>query len=90
LWEVTITWGISFLVLVSFYLYGKRKRPAGMARMPSGRGTFLKDFTFVWVLMFLLVFYIVTVNLRSFVLFALGNVIVEVFLVYYIFKSRKN
>ena len=61
-----------------------------MARMPSGRGTFLKDFTFVWVLMFLLVFYIVTVNLRSFVLFALGNVIVEVFLVYYIFKSRKN
>jgi hypothetical protein len=90
LWEITITWSIAFLLLVSFYLYGKRKRPAATARPPSGRGTFLKDFTFVWVLVFLLVFYIVTVDLRSFVLFAVGNVFVEIFLVYYILKSRKN
>jgi hypothetical protein len=88
LWEVTITWSIAFLLLVSFFLYGKRKRPAGAEHVRVGPRKFLEDFTFVWVLMFLLAFYIVTIDLRSSVLFAVGNVFVELFLVYYILKSR--
>ena len=88
LWELTITWSIAFLLLVSFFLYGKRKRPAAAAHSRASPRLFLADFTFVWVLVFLLVFYIVTIDLRSFVLFAVGNVFVEIFLVYYILKNR--
>lgn len=88
LWEVTITWSIAFLLIVSFYLYGKRKRPALTEQVRIGHRKFWVDFTFVWVLVFLLVFYIVTIDLRSSVLFAIGNVAVELFLVYYILKSR--
>ena len=88
LWEVTITWSIAFLLLVSFYLYGKRKRPAVTEQVRTGHVKFWADFTFVWVLVFLLVFYIVTIDLRSSFLFAIGNVTVELILVYYIMKSR--
>jgi hypothetical protein len=88
MWEVTITGSIAFLLLVSFFLYGKRKRPAAIEHAHTGPRRFLEDFTFVWVLVVLLVFYIVTVDLRSFELFAVGNVIVELFLIYYILKSR--
>jgi hypothetical protein len=88
LWEVTITWSIAFLLFVSFYLYGKRKRPATTDQMRTGPRRFLNDFTFVWVLVFLLVFYIVTIDLRSSIIFSVGNVAVELFLVYYIVKNR--
>ncbi len=88
LWEVTITWSTAFLLLVSVFLYGKRKRPASTEHVRTGPRKLLGDFTFVWVLMVLLVFYIVTIDLRSFVLFAVGNVFVELFLVFYILKNR--
>jgi hypothetical protein len=88
LWEVTITWSIAFLLLVSFFLYGKRRRPAATEHVRTSPRRFLEDFTFVWVLMVLLVFYIVTIDIRSSVLFAVGNVFVELFLVYYILKNR--
>ncbi|HVP23900.1 MAG TPA: hypothetical protein VMS77_08320 [Conexivisphaerales archaeon] len=87
-WVITITWSTVFLLLVSLFLYSKRKKPAG-AQAGAGRlKRSIVDFTFVWVLMALLVFYIVTIYLESFVLFALGNVVVEIFLVYYVFRNR--
>ncbi len=51
-----------------------------------------KDFIFVWVLLGLLVFYIFSVQLGtgrlSEVVFALGNIVVEVLLVFYLLKNR--
>jgi len=55
-------------------------------------GRIAKDFTFIWFLLGLLVFYIVSVRLGtgtlSEVVFALGNVIVEVLLVFYLIRNR--
>ncbi len=90
LWVTTISWSIAFLIVVSFFLYSRRRKPV-MPAIPSSRlKSFVVDFTFVWVLMALLVFYIVTISMSSVVLFALGNVFVEAFLIFYIMKSRKR
>jgi hypothetical protein len=51
-----------------------------------------KNFIFVWILLGLLVFYIFSVRLGTGTLpelvFALGNIIVEAFLVFYLFRNR--
>jgi len=47
-----------------------------------------KDFAFVWVLVGLLVFYIVSVDIGSSAVFAAGNIIVEVVLIAYLIKNR--
>jgi Flp pilus assembly protein TadB len=55
-------------------------------------GRIAKDFVFVWVLLGLLVFYIFSVRLGtgalSEVVFALGNVVVEILLVFYLLRNR--
>jgi hypothetical protein len=51
-----------------------------------------KNFIFVWVLLGLLVFYIFSVKLGpgtfTELVFALGNIIVEALLVFYLFRNR--
>lgn len=51
-----------------------------------------KDFTFVWILLGLLVFYIFSVHLGTGALseavFAVGNIIVEALLLFYLFRNR--
>ena len=51
-----------------------------------------KNFIFVWILLGLLVFYIFSVKLGtgkfSEVIFALGNIAVEVLLIFYLFRNR--
>lgn len=86
-WIATISWSIAFLIVVSIYLYRHRKPPTAKEHR---RFQWVRDFTFVWFLSGLLVFYVVTVNLGSSLLFAIGNIIVEVLLVAYVFKSSKN
>lgn len=75
------------MVIVSLYLYRKRN---GKTR-EAGRGGLARvsgDFVFVWVLLGLLAFYIVSVNQGSVLLFAAGNIVVEVVLAIYVLKSR--
>jgi len=88
-WIITISWSIAFLILVSIYLYGN----SGTKRKESSRTTsntvrLGKDFVFVWVLLSLLIFYIVSVNIGSAVVFAAGNIVVEAILVIHLVKNR--
>lgn len=48
------------------------------------------DFAFVWFLLGLLIFYIVSVGERSQLLFALGNIVVEALLLGYVFLARRR
>jgi hypothetical protein len=89
LWVITISWSIAFLIGVSLYLYSKRK-PKASANPKAGRFKFVTDFVFVWVLIFLLFFYIVTIRTSSSFFFAVGNVLVELFLAAYIWQNRKR
>ena len=83
-WVISISWSIAFLIAVSFYLYARRKKTAE----DSVRGR-LGDFVFVFVLLGLLALYIVSINRASSVIFALGNIVVEVVLVFYTMRNRK-
>jgi len=51
-----------------------------------------RNFIFVWILLGLLVFYIFSVKLGtgkfSEVVFALGNILVEILLVFYLFRNK--
>jgi len=87
-WIATIAWSIAFPIAVSLYLYRRRprKRPAN----PERRFGLLRDFTFVWFLAGLLVFYVVTVSQGSALLFAVGNIVVEALLLLYVLRSGKE
>jgi len=84
-WAVSITWCTVFLIAVSFYLYHRRK-----TRSPeSGRiRVRLKEFLFVLVLACLLGLYILSINLTSSLVFAIGNIIVEIVLVGYTMRNK--
>jgi hypothetical protein len=90
-WAISISGGSIFLTLVSIYLYTNRE-----TKLKNGRPTvarvsgFLKDFTFVWVLLWLLGFYIFSIKIGSAFIFAAGNLLVEVLLIIYLMKNRKS
>jgi hypothetical protein len=87
-WMVSITFNILFVIAASTYLYvHRRNRGSGT---PRGTGRILrvvKDFTFVWILLGLLLFYVYSVGEGSSFVFALGNIVVEVILVVYVVRS---
>jgi len=89
-WAASISGGSVFLTLVSIYLYvssrAKRKDEKSIKKKPS---RILTDFVFVWVLLGLLVFYIVSINIGSAAIFAVGNIIVEILLLVYLIKNKQ-
>ncbi|MEM0328420.1 MAG: hypothetical protein QXN53_07595 [Thermoproteota archaeon] len=88
-WIITISWSIAFLILVSIYIYQtSRTKRKERTRTTANRLRLVKDFVFVWILLGLLVFYIVSVNIGSAVLFAIGNIVVEIILIVYLMKNR--
>jgi len=88
-WALTITWSSVFLTLVSLYLYidSSKKRKANSVVSQDITKT-ARDFVFVWVLLGLLILYIVSIDRGSAIMFAAGNILVEVFLTGYILKNR--
>lgn len=88
-WAVSISGGSIFLTLVSIYLYaGSRKKCNKGEQEPVNIGNLVKNFVFVWVLLSLLVFYIVSIQIGSVAIFAAGNVVMEVILVIYLIRNR--
>jgi Flp pilus assembly protein TadB len=90
-WAISISGGSIFLTLVSIYLYrnSKTKRSENNQKRASTVRV-AKDFIFVWVLLGLLVFYIVSINIGSAVIFAAGNIVVEIVLIVYLLKNKKE
>ncbi len=87
-WILTISWSIAFLIAVSVYLYSNSKPKRTEGHVTAATKTSLgQDFVFVWVLVGLLVFYIVSVYLGSSLIFAAGNIVVEVVLILYLLKT---
>jgi hypothetical protein len=48
----------------------------------------VREFAFVWALMALLILYLISINLSSYILFAIGNVVVEVMLLIYVYIKK--
>jgi hypothetical protein len=89
-WAATISAGSTFLVIVGAYLYlsSRKRRKDTLQKGANSFSRLLKDFVFVWVLLGLLVFYIVSVDLGSDWIFAAGNIIVELVLLVYLLRNR--
>ncbi len=90
-WAACISGGSVFLTLVSIYLYvsSRTKRRVKGPRWASAI-RFGVDFIFVWILLGLLVFYIVSIDIGSATIFAIGNVFVELLLIIYLYSNRKR
>ncbi len=90
-WIITISWSIAFLILVGIYLYaGSKTKRSKCTPTRASRFGFVTNFVFIWVLIGLLIFYIVSVNIGSSLIFAAGNIIVELILIAYLLKSRSE
>lgn len=88
-WISSITFNILFVIFASGYLYRRRKAPA----QPSTSTRIVrwaKDFVFVWILLGLLVLYVVSIGQKSYSLFAVGNIVVEIVLIYYVVRSGRS
>src|SRR5271157_3981732 len=82
---IVITWSIAFIIAASLYLYFQsRKYRKGEWKVH------IRNFAVVWVLIALLCLYVVAINMSSYVLFAIGNVVVEIYLFYYITKNKAS
>jgi Ca2+/Na+ antiporter len=88
-WISSITFNIVFVILASIYLYRRRNREPGV-QTSGGIKQWVKDFTFVWILLSLLVLYVVSIGEGSYLLFATGNIVVELVLIVYVLKSGKS
>ena len=90
-WIITISWSIAFLILVGIYLYAGSKTKRKESISAAGNGfRFVTNFVFIWVLIGLLVFYIVSVNIGSTAVFAAGNIVVEAILIAYLVRNRQK
>jgi hypothetical protein len=86
-WMISITSSIVFLTLVSIYIYGTRNGKCETEKKNRFR-SIAENFAFVWVLIGLLLFYIVAVKMGSSLLFAAGNIAVELLLIVYTLKNK--
>lgn len=90
-WAVCISWSALFLTAVSIYLYMDSRKSRTKNRQTKARQfRSAEDFAFVWVLLGLLGLYIASINVGSSIIFAAGNVVVEVILILYTVKSKTS
>jgi len=88
-WAICISGGSVFLTLVSIYLYTSSRAKRREGKQASKKATnIVKNFIFVWILLSLLVFYIISINIGSLVIFAAGNIVVEALLILYLIRNR--
>lgn len=88
-WAIIITGGSIFLALVSIYLYtDSRTRTNRRSQGARKKVRLLKSFVFVWVLLGLLIFYIISIRIGSALVFAVGNILVEILLIVYLLKNK--
>ena len=86
-WVLSISSSIVFLTLISIYIYRTRNGSCKTKQKGTTKDV-TANFAFVWVLFGLLVFYVVTVQMGSSLMFAAGNIVVEIALIAYLLKNR--
>jgi energy-converting hydrogenase Eha subunit G len=76
------------MIAIGIYLYTSSRAQRREDTQKWSLVKLLKDFTFTWILLGLLIFYIVSIKMSAFTIFAIGNIVVEVILILYGIKSR--
>ena len=89
-WIISISWSIAFMIVTGIYLYVSSRAERKEDAQKRSLVNVVKDFTFSWILVSLLIFYIITIYLSSATLFAIGNIVVEVILIVYVVRNGTN
>lgn len=76
------------MIAIGIYLYTSSRAERKEDTQKWSLVKLLKDFTFTWILLGLLVFYIISIKIGSSIIFAIGNIVVEVILILYVIRSR--
>jgi hypothetical protein len=76
------------MIVIGIYLYTSSRAERKEGAQKWSLIKLVKDFTFTWILLGLLVFYIISINIGSSTIFAIGNIVVEVILILYILRNR--
>jgi len=89
-WIISISWSIAFMIVTGIYLYvnSRAERTEGSQKWSLVK--LIKDFTFTWILIGLLIFYIIAIYLASATIFAAGNIVVEVILIVDVVRNGTN
>ena len=88
-WVVSISFSVSFMTIIAVYLYvSSRTRRRQITKATGERTRLVSNFTFVWILLTLLVLYILTIYIGSYVLYVLGNIVVDIMLIAYAARSK--
>ena len=80
--------GCVFFLLSITVVIERQRQYAHVTQLKARAESIAKNFVFVWVLLGLLLFHIVTIQLGSIILFAVGNIIVEALLILYLVKNK--
>jgi hypothetical protein len=76
------------MIAIGVYLYTSSRAQRKQGNQKWSLVKLLKDFTFTWILLGLLVFYIVSIEIGSSTIFAIGNIVFEVILILYGIRNR--
>jgi uncharacterized membrane protein len=88
-WALSISFSVVFMTLVAIFLYSNSRGRRRKENQDTGKKRRLSsNFFFVWVLLGLLVLYIASINIGSYNLFAVGNVVIELILIVYLIENR--
>ena len=90
-WAASISFSILFLIAVGILLYMQSmKRQQKNNHVVTSISKTIQHFVFIWTLLGLLILYIVSVDVGSSILFAAGNVVVEILLLVYLLKNKSE
>jgi hypothetical protein len=87
-WGITVSWSIAFMIAIGIYLYRSSRAERKEDDQKRSLTKLLTDFTFTWILLGLLIFYIISIKIGSSTIFAIGNIVFEAILILYGIKSR--
>ena len=87
-WIISISWSIAFMIAIGIYLYTSSSAERKEEGQKWSLTRLLKDFTFTWVLLGLLIFYIISIRVGSVTVSAAGNIVVEGILILYVARNR--
>jgi hypothetical protein len=76
------------MIAIGIYLYTSSRAQRKEGTQKWSLVKLFKDFTFTWILLGLLIFYIISIKISSLTIFAIGNIMVEVILILYGIRSR--
>jgi energy-converting hydrogenase Eha subunit G len=77
------------MIAIGIYLYRGSRTERKEDTQEWSLVKLVKDFTFTWILVGLLIFYVTSIKIGSSIIFAIGNIVVEIILILYVISRSR-